>query len=296
MRKEKEIKFHKLQASGNDFILIDAAENDLPQDLSSFAEKICRRRFGIGADGLLLIERDTDGVKMRIFNADGSEAEMCGNGARCSALWLSVNYIGRDGMVTFMTGAGRISADVEREDSCCGMVRLKMTNPVDLRTGKNLKSFPGRSWFYINSGVPHTVFFVPEADTVEIERKGPGIRRDKEFLPAGTNVDFVQVKDENYIKVRTYERGVEGETLACGTGAVASAIAYWLSQNEKEKNESAEDDRARGREVKIKVETRSGEVLEVFFSFDGKDVYDVWLKGKAYMVCSGGLKEEGVGK
>lgn len=296
MNRKETIKFHKLQASGNDFILIDAAENNLPKDISCFAGKVCRRRFGIGADGLLLIERNTDGIRMRIFNADGSEAGMCGNGARCSAFWLSLYSPECGGMITFMTGAGKISAEVERENSNCGMVRLKMTDPVDLRTGKNLESFPGQPWFYVNTGVPHTVFFVPDTDAVEVERKGSAIRRDREFLPAGTNVDFVRVKAENHIKIRTYERGVEGETLACGTGAVASSIAYWMTQKEKNINDSSGDACAENREVNIKVETKSGEVLEVFFSFDGKDIYGVWLKGKAYMVYYGVLKEEGAGR
>ncbi len=259
----KKIGFVKLVASGNDFVLV---KNPPKSGLPALARKLCDRKNGIGADGMLILERSKRAdIRMRIFNADGSEAEMCGNGCRCV-----VFYLGRP-KVSVETGAGIIHGRFSG-----GIVRIKLTDPaepakeISLNVGaRKLKAV------FINTGVPHTVIFVEGLDTMSsVVGLGRMVRNHKRFAPRGTNVDFVEPLSENAIGVRTYERGVEDETLACGTGSVASALIFSLKT---------------GLRRPVSVHTRSGEVLKVYFRRRGESFEDVWLEGRARIVFRGEL-------
>jgi diaminopimelate epimerase len=269
------MKFYKLQASGNDFILIDNSRLKIAKkELRKIAQKYCIRKIGIGADGLLVIEHSKrSDFKMRIFNADGSEAEMCGNGARCATFWAS--YIGKiKNNTIFETKAGLIEAKIKRKNKEA-LVSIKMTDPIDLKL--EIPLLLGRRKIkvnYVNTGVPHTVIFVEGLEKISVEEIGRKIRFHKRFLPQGTNVNFVEILKENLIKIRTYERGVEEETFACGTGAVASAVITTKFLKNMTKK------------VKVSVLTKSGEKLKVYF-YQNETITNVWLEGKASLVYEG---------
>ena len=257
----KKIKFSKMVASGNDFILADVCAKD--SSLKSLAQNICDRKFGIGADGLLSLEKSkVADIRMRIFNADGSEAQMCGNGARCTAL-----YTGRKN-TKIETKAGIIEAQVKGDN-----VRIKLTNPKDIELGVPL-TVNGRKLKvnFVDSGVPHVVIFVQGLDKIDVPNIGRSIRYHKKFAPRGVNVNFIETLSADSLKIRTYERGVEDETLACGTGSVASAVIFALKSNALNK---------------INVHTRGQEILQVYFKKQGSKFNYVWLKGKARIVCQG---------
>jgi diaminopimelate epimerase len=290
----RRIEFYKLQASGNDFILVEGQKpRSLKLSYKDFAKEYCQRKFGVGADGLLVIEpsRKAD-FRMRIFNPDGSEAEMCGNGARCAALWASSKFkaqSSRPRMIKLETKAGIVEAKVCKaqclkskvknlkiNNNLWGNVMIKMSEPYDLRFNIPIKVF-GRTVKvnFINTGVPHAVIFVEGLDKINVEEIGRALRFHKKFSPQGANVDFLEFIKDNYVKIRTYERGVEAETLACGTGVVASAIvaSYQLP--------------IVGCQFNIRVLTRSGEALEVYFNRRNDNIEDVWLEGKAYLIYKG---------
>lgn len=254
------VKFTKMVASGNDFIVID--NDKLPVKLA------CDRKFGIGADGVLVLgkSRIAD-VKMRIFNADGSEAEMCGNGARCTALFAARNASGPK-KLSIETKAGIINAEVRRD-----IVKIRLTEPKNIEFNIPVK-INGRILRvnFINTGVPHAVIFVSGIEKIDVDNIGRQVRYHKRFFPKGTNVNFVEVLDQGLIRIRTYERGVEGETLACGTGSTASALIFALI--------NCVDNM-------IKVKTESTEVLKVYFNKEKNKLSDVWLEGKARIVYKG---------
>jgi len=257
------LKFTKMAASGNDFVV--ARLKAKKQSLATLARKVCDRKFGIGADGLLILEKSKRAdIKMRIFNADGSEAKMCGNGARCVALLTGKKK------VSIETKAGIIASVVSNNN-----VKIKLTHPKGIKLDIPIKinSRPLKLNF-INTGVPHAVIFVEGIDKIDVVDLGRQIRYHKAFLPEGANVDFVEVLNNNSIKVRTYERGVEDETLACGTGAVAAvllyAIRYTLYATQK-----------------VNVCTKSGEVLKVYFERKNNGFRNVWLEGRVSIVCKG---------
>ena len=252
----EKIDFTKMVASGNDFIVVNRA-------LGNLARKICDRKFGIGADGLLVLEKSKRAdVKMRIFNADGSEAEMCGNGARCAAL-----FTGKKNLL-IETKAGIIDSQVQGDN-----VKIKLTIPKNIKLDMPLKVNRRILHLnFINTGVPHVVIFTEGLDKFNIIGLARFIRYHKRFAPKGTNVNFVEALDKDVIKVRTYERGVEDETLACGTGSVASALIFAL------KNSAAN---------KVYVYTKGGEILKVYFKRSGKSFSNVWLEGIVKIVCKG---------
>jgi diaminopimelate epimerase len=264
------MEFTKSVATGNDFIIIDNRKPVLKGDPSEIAKKLCDRFYGVGADGLLLVEKSkTADFKMRIFNSDGSEAEMCGNGSRCIALYAYAKKIAPANMA-IETMAGILNANVQGEN-----VKVKLTDPKDIQW--NLCLMIQECPYKVNlanTGVPHVIHFVDDLETVEVKKLGPKMRYHEEFSPHGANVDFVKImdKNKNKIAVRTYERGVEDETLACGTGAVASAII----SAEAEKLVSP-----------VTVETRSGEVLKVYFESREGSFKNVYLEGKAKLVYEG---------
>jgi len=258
--KMKKIHFTKMVASGNDFIVIDQR---LTGNLRALAKRLCDKKFGIGADGLLLLNKaNRAGLNMRIFNADGSEAEMCGNGARCAALFRGR----RKGKI--LTQAGVINTKLSGT-----LVKIQLTSPKGIKLDIPLE-VNGRAMKvnFINTGVPHTVIFVSGVDNIDVVGIGRSIRYHLKFAPGGTNVNFVEVIANDLIRIRTYERGVEDETLACGTGSAAAALVFAL------KNNSA---------GMVKVKTQSGEILKVYFKKDKNKFDNVWLQGSVKIVYKG---------
>jgi diaminopimelate epimerase len=271
----KALRFTKMQGAGNDFVIVDQLTGWPVGRLKTIVPKICDRKYGIGADGVLFLERSKKAdLFMKIFNADGSEAEMCGNGARCCALFLSLKT--RKKTLRIETEAGILSAQIKKNT-----VKLKMTDPVGLKLGLTVHvGGKAHEVDYLNTGVPHAVVQVPDIEQASVKKLGRLIRRHQAFLPAGTNVDFVQTKGKDKILIRTYERGVEDETLACGTGSVACAIISVLNQPKTGEADAASVH-------KVSVRTRSGEVLCVYFKISKYNITDVWLEGKARVVFRG---------
>jgi len=267
----KDIPFAKFEGSGNDFVIIDNLQKIIqkPQDL---ARKICQRKKGIGADGLILIEKVKKcDFTMRTFNPDGSEAEMCGNGARCVAKFAYIKGITGISS-TFQTLAGKIKAQIKENT-----VKITMKDPFDLQV--NIKLTLDKIEYqgcYLNTGVPHFVIFSSKVDKILLKDIAPKIRYHQLFQPQGTNVDFVEVKEDR-IKIRTYERGVENETLGCGTGAVASAIATFINCQLL---------------PPFKVIMKGGEVTVWFEHQKGKSFTNVFLEGEANLVYQGNLTTE----
>ena len=213
------ISFVKMVGSGNDFVLIDRRRKGKISraEGAKLARKLCDRRWAVGADGLVILEPSHKAdFRMRIFNPDGSEAEMCGNASRCASLYVA----GSRGKVTFETIAGLLEAKVQGT-----LVRVKLPNPHSFR--RNVKATVCGKKLILHSiiaSVPHAILFVENPDRIDVACWGESIRNHRLFQPRGTNVDFVKVLGPKKIEIRTYERGVEGETLACGTGSTASAL------------------------------------------------------------------------
>ncbi|MCD5391106.1 diaminopimelate epimerase [candidate division NPL-UPA2 bacterium] len=267
-----QIKFTKMCAGGNDFIIVDDRDGIVPEDRSSLAKKVCQRKFSVGADGLLLLENSSQAdFRMRIFNPDGSEPEMCGNGARCMARFAHLTGIVGKKM-SFETRAGTIEAEI-----IDGGVKLRMGEPTNMGLNLEIPLEEGKHQLHkINTGVPHAVSFVDNLEEVDVKGLGRQIRRHPQFQPDGTNADFVQVVDGRIIKMRTYERGVEDETDSCGTGAVASAIIAFSLKKVTE--------------VPLRVETRGGEALKVYFDSERQKITNVHLEGGARTIYEGELK------
>lgn len=218
---KKFIDFFKLSASGNDFVIIDARKYGFDDaDKIYLAKRLCKRESGIGADGVIFMENsDIANLKMRYFNSDGSEAKMCGNGVRCTA-WCAVK-LGISPTHKIETLAGVVAVAVDDTNVKVSMPPAKLIKEdIEIIVDDSKMKFD--LW---DTGVPHAVSFTCELEKISVDNIGKLIRFHQYFAPDGTNVDFVQVIDKHTIQIRTYERGVERETLACGTGAVASAIA-----------------------------------------------------------------------
>ncbi len=270
----KRIPFFKMNGSGNDFVLIDNRQGILNADrLGDFVPRVCARKISVGADGLILIEPSLHvDFRWRFFNADGSEAEMCGNGGRCAARFAVMQGIAPP-RLSFETLAGVIEAEVSGR-----RVKLQMIQPRELALDLEVRiEDRDHRLHFINTGVPHAVEFVEEVTDLVIKELGRRIRFHPRFQPAGTNADFVQPMNRNHLKVRTYERGVEDETLACGTGAVASALIA----------------AAKGlADTPVKIETRGGEILNIYFQRQGEGFERVFLEGDTRVVYEGSLWEE----
>jgi diaminopimelate epimerase len=261
--------FSKMVATGNDFIVMDNRHSGIGR-LSDMARRLCDRRFGIGADGLLFLEKSKRAdFKMRIFNPDGTEPDMCGNGLRCISLYAKTKSIASSKMA-IETRAGLLSASVKDK-----LVKIMMTDPSDIRLGIDLE-IEKKSYtvHHINTGVPHAVTFIDDMDGIDVFRIGRLIRYHKAFKMQGANVNFVLCKGRNNIQMRTYERGVEAETLACGTGAVASAIISSI---------------IKGLKPPIDVKTRGGG-LRVYFKKKSDTFSEVFLEGEAKEVFTGTVK------
>jgi diaminopimelate epimerase len=266
------IQFAKMHASGNDFILIDNRDGQVSGDLPAFVRKLCRPHLSVGADGLILIEPSGKADFLwHYYNRDGGEVEMCGNGSRCAARFAFMKGIaGRE--LCFETLAGLIRAEVG--DSA---VKVQLTPPTDyrprIRVDMGGESLEAR---FINTGVPHVVYFVDDVEAADVQKVGAATRYHGLFAPQGTNANFVKVAGRHNMLVRTYERGVEGETLACGTGATAAALVAGA--------EGLVDS-------PVELTTRGGGVLKVYFDWDGKGFSDVYLEGDAILVFEGVIKE-----
>jgi diaminopimelate epimerase len=217
--------FVKMNGAGNDFIMLDNRDGSLrlTQRQISF---LCDRHHGIGADGLLMLEINEKEIpyRMRYYNADGAEVEMCGNGARCFARYLA-DLKKLSGSIIFQTKAGIIQGTIQDDQ-----VQILMSLPFNIQLNKSLALESGQHFecHVINTGVPHAVFVVTDLEPIPVIEIGRKIRYHSHFSPAGTNVNFVQITGPGFLSIRTYERGVEDETLACGTGVVASALIHHL--------------------------------------------------------------------
>lgn len=217
--------FTKMNGAGNDFVLVDNRSGSLTLDTPTVA-RLCDRHRGIGADGLLAVEPAEQGAdyRMRYYNADGGEVEMCGNGARCFARFVNRLHGFNLPSVRFETMAGIIGAEFEGEQ-----VRLSMSVPHSLALNESLP-VQGRplTVHSLNTGVPHAVVFVEDLERVDLRGDGAALRYHQRFAPKGTNANFARITGPGQISIRTYERGVEDETLACGTGTVACALIHHL--------------------------------------------------------------------
>lgn len=270
----KPIPFYKMNGAGNDFIVIDNRAAVLPDmPLNEFAFLLCRRKMAVGADGLILVENsDSADFNWRFFNSDGSGAEMCGNGARCVARFAYLNGIAGSEM-SFETLAGVVSASVQAD-----RVRVKMTEPDNLVLYDNVDVAEGSVPISrVNTGVPHVIVMISQLAEMDVVGLGRQIRFHPAFGAAGTNVNFVEPEPDGSVSIRTYERGVEDETLACGTGAVAAAIVVSLKL---------------GKQSPVQVLTRSGAALGVHFREAGGMFSDVYLEGDARVVYTGEIGED----
>ena len=265
------IQFTKMSGSGNDFIVIDnrvpVMEDGKKYD---FVRRVCDRKMSIGADGVIFVENsDQADIKWDFYNEDGSSAEMCGNGGRCVARYAVEKNIASVKM-TLETLAGIVGAEVDGTT-----VKVKLTTPQNL-IQDTLVSMNGTEYQVdsLNTGVPHAIVYSDNIKGVNVKEVGRGIRFHNVFAPAGTNVDFVEKVGAQALKIRTYERGVEDETLACGTGVVASALLSFYKKMVK---------------PPVSVETQGGDILKVDFGVSSSD--EVYLEGPTSIAFEGTLVE-----
>ena len=250
------IKFTKMHGAGNDFVVIDDRDGGVPEDFRRIAA-MAAHRTGIGCEGVILVQKSaTADFKMRFFNPDGSEAALCGNGARCVAAFAKAVGAVKGKVTCFETRAGLVDAEIV-DDS---RVKVWMPQPKNLRED------------FIDSGVPHRIVPVENLAKADVDGEGRRIRLSEEFAPDGTNVDFVSYRPPHRAAVRTYERGVEAETGACGTGSVAAALVG-VAQH--------------GLSFPVQVKTASGYELVVDGEFDGSSFSSVTLTGPVKKVFDG---------
>lgn len=275
-RKAKAVLFDKMAGGGNDFVIIDDRSGAM-SDAPGLARRICTRRLSVGADGLILIESSARATfRMRYLNADGSTADFCANGTRCAARFAFLHVIAPRRM-SIETGAGVIGAEIIDQQ-----VELTLPPPRDFRADQPLEGPGGRlvQGSYIVVGVPHYVQFVGEGDdlwSLEIEEEGRHLRFHPELQPAGANVDWAEVSGPHEISVRTYERGVEGETLSCGSGVTASVAVAALN----------------GRvESPVSVMTRSGIAYQVSWETTEGRIGEMRLRGDARLIYRAELTKE----
>jgi diaminopimelate epimerase len=261
-----------MTGAGNDFIVIDDRGNAVGEDASELAKQLCRRRLSVGADGLILIVPSTRcDFRMRYFNADGSEADMCGNGGRCVARYAFDHDIAGE-VLSFESRSGSHRAEIAGDD-----VKLSMPEPRAIILDFELAALGRKLRVHrVNTGVPHAVLEVDDLTAIDVAELGAAIREHRAFMPEGTNADFVTVRDEHALDLRTYERGVEEETLACGTGAVAAAVTMAAAGKVK---------------PPVAVGTAGGWRLKVGFFMTDIGFCDVTLTGDARTVYEGQIEQ-----
>jgi diaminopimelate epimerase len=254
-----DLKFYKYQGTGNDFVMIDDRENQFDDKDLPLVSRLCDRRFGVGADGLILIRNHSGyDFEMIYFNADGTQS-MCGNGARCAVAFSNFLKIIGDS-TSFLAIDGPHTATISQ-----GQVSLGMSNvPGFAKDGDS---------FFVNTGSPHVVKFVEEVTHYPVVEEGAKIRYSSKYSPQGTNVNFVEVLDEENIKVRTYERGVEDETLSCGTGVTACALVHGKNTGRNS----------------VAIKTLGGTLEVKFIKDDSRGFKDVTLSGPAKQVFEGSI-------
>lgn len=266
-----QIPFWKMHGASNDFILADDRGLTFPTRDTAWLTQVMSRRTGVGSEGILLIQPARAGghFRMRFFNPDGGEVEMCGNGARCVAR-LAHELGAAPAIMTFETIAGPIGAEVRGD-----RVLLHMTEPKDWRMNVTLDVDGSRvAAHFVNSGVPHAVVPVKDLAAVNVQQLGAAIRHHREFAPKGTNANFIQVTGGDSLRLRTYERGVEAETLACGTGIVASGLIAGRLGLVK---------------PPVHITAASGDILEVNYAATADGATHVTLLGPAVHVFRGTL-------
>lgn len=274
------VPFFKMQGCGNDFVVIDNRELGLPEaEMKDWVTKICARAFGVYADGLFFIDNAPEGsgvdYRWHFFNSDGSRAEMCGNASRCMGrLAYELGAAPREH--TFGTDAGPIKAEVILEGEKAGEVKIQLTPAQGMTLNTELE-VDGQTLtvHHVDTGVPHAVVFLDDVNAIDIQRLGAAIRYHDHFAPAGCNANFAQVLDKDTMLLRTYERGVEDETYACGTGAAATQlVAHELGLTNAE----------------AALTTSGGEVLTIALE-NG----NTFLQGAATLVFKGELYPESMG-
>ncbi len=258
----EEIRFYKWQGTGNDFIILDMRDKKIGEPSSAIIKNICDRHFGVGADGLMILNNHpVYDFRMQYFNADGIEAEMCGNGARC--------------MIGFAHQLGIIAEEtlfIAHDGIHIGRVLGQDIYQIQMIDVEEIKKTD--DYYFLNTGVPHVVLFVDDVAKVNVQEKGSHIRYSPDFAPDGTNVNFVHLAND-ILYMRTYERGVENETLSCGTGAVASAIAAYLETDQKQTSFIC---KVPGGELKVKFDHKGS----LLFS-------NILLEGPAQQVFNGNI-------
>lgn len=265
--------FWKMQGAGNDFILVDDRQELFPCSETEWIAGICTRRTGIGCEGLILIRNSSEAdFRMRFFNPDGTEVEMCANGARCVAR-LAHEIGAAPSPMAIETIAGVLRAEIRDGDS----VSLGLTAPKDWRLNRTFEIEGDQlTYHFVNSGVPHAVIEVDDLAGLDVCRIGRAIRRHDDFAPAGTNANFICRTGPDSIMIRTYERGVETETLACGTGIAASALVAA---------------RLNLVEPPVKVKAAGGDILTVDFRMTDETAEEVTLLGPARHVFTGTIQQ-----
>ncbi len=266
------IPFAKLSASANDFIVLDNRDESYSGIASAIAQRICARRYSIGADGLILVENSTDAtVRIRYINPDGEEFNTCGNGGRCAARYTHI-FVKPDQHITMETNIGVVKAEIVN-----GSVKLQLVKPTQIKLNLEL-SMEGTMYrgHYVQVGDPH--FVVPfenirKIDFVQLARK---LRHHEGLGPAGANVHFIEPLARNHIKIRSFERGVENETLACGSGCVSSAVSTFLEGKT---------------DPPVTFEPQSGIPVSVHFQ-PTKELGDIYLEGDARLVYRGTFTKE----
>lgn len=263
------LNFWKMSGAGNDFVCVDNRRKKLRLTKKQIAA-LCHRQFGIGADGLLAVEPGDarHDFRMRYYNADGGEADMCGNGARCFARFAQKIAKFRKPTMAFRTGAGTVTGEFLGEE-----VRVGLTPPQGEKLNQIVPTSAGPLTVHsVNTGVPHAVVLVEDVEKTDIVKLGAELRWHAAFQPKGTNVNFVQRLSARRLRVRTYERGVEGETLACGTGVAACALVA---------------SRVLGFRSPVEIRVQGGDLLKVYFEVTGDEFTQVRLQGPADFVFEG---------
>ena len=269
------VTFYKYQGAGNDFLIADNRDGSLRLSPEQVA-RLCDRRYGVGADGLMLLETsDRYDFRMVYYNSDGSGGMMCGNGGRCIVAFAADRGLKN---FEFEAADGYHKAEILSDDGIIKTVRLKMTDVQEIKVYENLEGIPVPSeGYFLNTGTRHYVRLVEDVENCRLFAEGRLIRYAKEFQPEGVNVNFVEPSGD-FLKVRTYEKGVEDETNACGTGIVASCLAVWSSRAMEPKHMGQE-------RFRYEVRAKRDALAVEFTQKDGMLAADVWLTGPAAYVA-----------